>query len=827
MCLHIDYVNIICYNIDVWRRFMKNINKMSYDEFHKEFGIILNVKYMRDIIHDQGIYDEFTQLMRLSGNDDERKWRVEKFVKDNFKYVDREAYAFFTLKTLLEEGLLSKTGRFPTIMDNCKQALEHSDYAYFEPNNRVTMVNDEIKRVTAAELIGKDKTDKKSKNEQRIEELSEKINLHSLFTLHSTTEMKRFYGKNDSLNDIIVKLGLIDAVAELYDLSIQERMELLKENSGTKLEGLVNNKRKELENMDLGVFYQRLPSMLEKYPDCFELDPLFLIAAYRANEYLETAKLSPEQNKDFAELMKILEESIRARSTSVSGIISNNGGSKQNYSFRELRKACARICSNGHYVSTNEEEKILDELSSDPKSILSMDPEIFQKIITLSPEDIMELGNTEGVFDYLVRNKLASRYSVMSLIKNGLVNSADVRTLIDDNLLDKGLVTDFIEQCNVIDEELLGSLRKNGIVSDEEMVEYYLAGKMELDAFSEMDDEEKKKLEGVVSPEKLISLYKNADDEYGRYAALYRMVFLSRKDKDSRYLEGERIIEASDGEFEDSDLVKWYEEHLISLKSIEEWAGNPLIMKMMRDGKLKPADVKEICTDGNYDCVLDILKDPRISKNTKWGIFYTTFADEDETLTEEQKELREVAKEEGLEAMRLTYKNVKVGGTSGRRRVSDVKEGKDVSSRREYVSDPLNRWTLIKLLDPEYSYEMLDQGMMIFKLPNVGNGTIILEKMFKKDRPDYARATKMLSMPIEEFEDIKDDLIIDGDIPVAAIANYPKLQGRLESFWHTKGWGEKLSEACGYKEDTRRTKDEIDRIDLEIKKIVNSRKLRG
>ena len=128
----------------------------------------------------------------------------------------------------------------------------------------------------------------------------------------------------------------------------------------------------------------------------------------------------------------------------------------------------------------------------------------------------------------------------------------------------------------------MGSLRKNGIMSDEEMVEYYLAGKMELDAFSEMNNEEKKKLEDVVSPEKLISLYKNGDDEYGRYAALYRMVLLSRKDKDSRYLEGEKIIEASDGEFEDSDLVKWYEEHLISLKSIEEWAGNPLIMKMMR-----------------------------------------------------------------------------------------------------------------------------------------------------------------------------------------------------------------------------------------------------
>ena len=43
------------------------------------------------------------------------------------------------------------------------------------------------------------------------------------------------------------------------------------------------------------------------------------------------------------------------------------------------------------------------------------------------------------------------------------------------------------------------------------------------------------------------------------------------------------------------------------------------------------------------------------------------------------------------------------------------------------------------VLDEEYSYEMLDSGMMIFKLPNIKGGLIILEKMFKKEKPDYAR----------------------------------------------------------------------------------------
>ncbi len=100
-----------------------------------------------------------------------------------------------------------------------------------------------------------------------------------------------------------------------------------------------------------------------------------------------------------------------------------------------------------------------------------------------------------------------------------------------------------------------------------------------------------------------------------------------------------------------------------------------------------------------------------------------------------KRNLRDIAKEEALKSMKLT----EARSISGKSRVGISKSERVGKKRNEYVSEPMNRWTLMRLIDEEYSYEMLDSGMMIFKLPNIKGGLIILEKMFKKEKPDYAK----------------------------------------------------------------------------------------
>lgn len=396
--------------------------------------------------------------------------------------------------------------------------------------------------------------------------------------------------------------------------------------------------------------------------------------------------------------------------------------------------------------------------------------------------------------------------------------------LIDAGKMDDKLINAYLKRNHIIGEGLYSILDKNKKISMENKLSYYMDGRIELTYFDEMDEESRKEFRKLFNPHRLIELYRDETKQadYLRYAAAYREFVINSLNKSEKEMLGEVIIEATDGDIEEEDLIKFYDQHLISISTLESWSGPALVTRLMREAKLRPADVKEICKAGNYDCVLEIMKDPVIPRKNKLAIFYTTFADDERTLTEEQTILRDNAKEEALKAMKLTdAKN-----STGKARGEVSKTNRTTKKRNEYVSEPMNRWTLMRLLDEEYSYEMLDSGMMIFKLPNVKGGLIILEKMFRKDQPDYARATKIIHMTMEDFEKIKPELITEGDIFPTAVESHPAMNEKFESVWHTTAWGERIAEIVGYDIDTRRTPENIADIENEIEKIKKSRRLR-
>ena len=99
--------------------------------------------------------------------------------------------------------------------------------------------------------------------------------------------------------------------------------------------------------------------------------------------------------------------------------------------------------------------------------------------------------------------------------------------------------------------------------------------------------------------------------------------------------------------------------------------------------------------------------------------------------------------------------------------------------------------------------------------------------MFRKEQPEYGRATKVLDMSVEEFEKVKSQLIVEGDIPVQAVNYHPVVKDKCKSIEHSTSWGQRIADIFGYDKDVNRSKENIDKIDLEIKKIIESRKDRG
>lgn len=803
---------------------MKNVHIANYKELFDQYQIILNMKYMSNILTDANARKEFYRLYPRGADNLVQSAFLRNFFNRNFKYIDKEAYIFFTLKTLLEE---LPSDVYPNVRKKCIEALRGSTYSYFEVNEKAQLPGDEIRLVTASDLIGLKREVTESENRKRVMELKEKVDLNSLFTIHSTSEMKSIYGLDGDFAALMTKLGIVETVAEFQSLTLKDRVRLLKDESGSELNKMIDDNREKLAQHNLQSFYKRFPEYLEKYPEYFDIDKILLIAAFRANQYLEKARLTEEENEKFASFLQIARDSIKMKNLKVRGLTNNDGSEegKCEYSYKLLLEACDRITESGKYISKVVEKIAKEDLEHNPQVILEMQLELVQ-MMHFTQEELNMLSEYEGVFKYLVDNNLVNENQMNRILSVANVPEKDFCELLNEGKVEDKAIEMYLKRNHIIGEELYTILDAKGKITLEDKLNYYMDGRIELSFLEKMEEDDRCDLRKLFTPHRLIELYKNPEkeSEYLRYAAAYREFVINSLDKNEREMLGEVIIEATDGDIEDDDLIKFYEQHLISISTLESWSGPYLVTKLMKEAKLRPADVKDICKNGNYDCVLQIMKDPGIPRKNKLAIFYTTFADDERTLTEEQKVIRELAKEEALKAMKLTEATKT---TSGKSRGEVTRSERNVKKRNEYVSEPMNRWTLMRLIDEDYSYEMLDSGMMIFKLPNIKGGLIILEKMFKKEKPDYARATKVIHMTIEDFDKIKSDLIIDGDISPTAVESHPAMNEKFESVWHTAAWGERIAEIVGYDIDSRRTKENIADIDNEIEKIKKSRRLRG
>jgi len=780
------------------------------------------MKYMQYIITDSEALKSFYKNYPRNASNQEQSSFLGMFFQRNFKHINNEAYVFFTLKTLQEE---LPAGKYNHIRQRCIEALKGSNYSFFEIGSIDSKPGDEIRLIKASDLTGEYRGKDESENARRIEELKKKIDLNKLFTVHSTDEMRKIYSYNDDLASYVTKLGIIEAISECMDLSMKNKMRLFSMESPEELYAIIERNKEEFNKVPMEKFYFRIPEYLEKYPEYFDLDKLLLIAAFRTNEYLERAKLSDAERKEFSDLLVTLKDSIRYKSTKVDNLKCSGGGrEKSSYTYKKLCKDCNRIADNGLYLSKVDEIMIRDDIEIRPDSIKNVDP-AYLRIMDFTAQEINMFCENEGVLKFLFENGIISKYQLNKVLSSVNVPESDFCELVNGNFLDENLIRCYLSNNKIISENVFRILNDKGLFSSEDKLKYYLEGRIELAFLHEMNDAEKAELTAMLTPEKLIELYRDSSkiSEYMRYSALYRELIIKDADKEEKNNIGEKLIEATNGEIDDEDLVKFYEQHLISFNTLESWSGFYLINKLMREGKLRPADVKEICRNGNYDYVIDIMKDPNIPRNSKLAIFRTTFTDDKYViLTDEQKMLKDIAKEEALKALKLKESRTVVTCGDGRKRV--IKDGE--KKRKEYVSEPLNRWDLIELIDKDYSYEMLDSGMMIFKLPNVQDGLIILEKMYKNDKPDYARATKVLRMTIEDFEKIKPELVHEGDIPCAIVDSHPALVSKCDSIWHTQAWGQRIAELAGYRTDGRREQKNIEDIDKEIDRIKKSRRLR-
>lgn len=657
---------------------MKNIRAMSYKELYKEFSIYLNKKYLEYIIKDRNVLAEFKMEFDLGNKAKSGASFLKSFLEKHSSFVDNEAYVFYTLKSIKEANLENVLGR---IIAKCAEALKDSNYKHFEANELTNWNDDEIRCVTVQELIGSEyipstskKKIEKSDSSKRIAEVEKYLAFDNFFSIHSTAEMEKIFGRNDELSRNIIKIGLINALDYLEPISLKDKRKLLRESYRNELhERFMKNMEGLRNDVPMKIFIEAIPRYVKKYPDQFDLDKIFLIAAFRANGWLEKANLTDEAKQAFSIMLQVIRDIIKNQNAEVSGLDSDDGlGRNDNtYSYYSLLEACRRINKNGEYISINEELDTREKIIDNPSEIHKIDPEII-RMLKLTMEEYKILTQEEGTLQYLIKNKLIRIGELNKLLQEITISENDFAELVRQEFINKTKILEYIEKEGHIGQTIFETLEEKETLTSEEKLRYFINGVIELDSLDSMTDAKKREISDLLSPKELMNLYKDETKkaEYLRYASIFRNMVLAGKTKKAKEDIGEQIIEAIGMELEEKDLKELYSQHLISLKTVEGWSGSNVITEMMRQALLRPVDVKDICSNGDYECLFDIMKDLAIPRKNKLAIFYTTFCDEDDTLTSEQKALRELAKEECLKYMRFSDKTVNL--SKGKEELGDL-----------------------------------------------------------------------------------------------------------------------------------------------------------
>ena len=132
---------------------MKSSNITKYDRIFKSNKIVLNFRYLDEIITDEEVLQKFyTDFRAITGGVQTQTAFTKEFFRKNEKYVNKEAYVFYTLKTITE-SYNREDSEDLRIM--CEEALRDSKFISFDANNpREIKSGNEIKAMTAQDLIG-------------------------------------------------------------------------------------------------------------------------------------------------------------------------------------------------------------------------------------------------------------------------------------------------------------------------------------------------------------------------------------------------------------------------------------------------------------------------------------------------------------------------------------------------------------------------------------------------------------------------------------------------------------------------------------------------
>lgn len=789
---------------------MRKLSKMSIENIIMEVGLDIYKNQISCLLRDTN------PLMKLD-NSMEREATAEEMIKfliDNNNNVDKEKLVYIIAKNT-KENMLEISNKSLNVVEElqyqksesyyqkCLKLLENVEVEFpvFQVEDGITR----IKKFWTMEDLENDKRkpqkkmpkDRRQKNLKKLNEIDKQIPLECFFMIGSLSDLEKFvcYYKG---NGPVFKNVVINNTSMLLVKFVAEN-----EKKGR----IVEEGSEEFENKKYMLLLEQSKKVLLDHPEKFDIDKFLLISAYRAKDLLESDnELFEEERKNNIRIMQIAHEFIENPMLKVSGRIKTlySSNYKQiSYSMEMLKKDVEKIINEKYYSKA--------EISEEKRKILEGEIDLgkvgfpkYLNILDFSKKEKRELieKNPKNIEYLTILGELEPEQ-----VQESLINTEGFK----------------------FDSIFIDSLYRNAVINKRDIIDLYMKNNMDLSNAVNMNEEHD--LQPEITIEELMRYYEEMkqDEEkaraFDRYRLLFRELKIKGKSPEVRDEIAEQIaMKVCEADTEYKDFRNLYEVNLLPIKTLIEWNDDEIVYDLIENSSLKPRDAKDLLMKGMLDLkkVYFVLKNSDLSDAEKMNFIFSSFDGVGKTM--EEINIQNEARMYLIQAINIQKE---FGGFEE----SEIKEqtrtrGEGGVKRNQYVTDPVHRWQLFSQIDENTVSQAYSDGTVAFTLPNVKNGTVVIEKLFKRTKNgvkiNYGAATYVMSQ--EEFFKRKSEIEFDNKINRKVLIEMQE-EGIADKLVHSSKWGKALKENLDISRENDYSQEKIERIDNLVDKIEKAREL--
>lgn len=386
-----------------------------------------------------------------------------------------------------------------------------------------------------------------------------------------------------------------------------------------------------------------------------------------------------------------------------------------------------------------------------------------------------------------------------------------------------------------LDEQQIFQYYQKGNLTLRNIIDLYMQNRINLDTIKRINEKlpEGQKVELELKEEELVQLYQRTKEKhrhtdsdafmkYKRYGLLYQTFKRGNLSEKEKTETDKKILEHM-ANVTQEDIMELYKDNLLTLETVLQQGGNELVKRLTLQGDLRTNDARTYFENEKENTnIEDILQNPGMNETEKLIFIYTTFGDNIKK--------RETLVEKYISAY---ASDIKGENTTSRKRKEEEEE---LTTGRNTVTDPYQRWKLLALLDENYSRKYVG-GYLIVKLHNTQK--VIIEKLYGKKygQIEPGKNTATFGLTIEDYENIEAELIKDKKFDIVRLRelakSYPEMIAKVTH--HSARYDEKgneksswvkrlLAYVCDEEPEKVYSNEELNQISECSKAIENSRK---